>query len=246
MDKNSPYPGRELESMAAAVNYRRWILGQLEPFLGRRIVEVGSGTGSFSELLLHRNPLSLLALEPSSNLYPLLVEKVSAMDSAGIVQAMQSTLTEAASQLSSNVAPDSILYINVLEHIEDDQGELRVAHSTLASGGRILIFVPAHQWLMGRFDLRVGHFRRYTRRSLIPIVEAAGFTIRFSAYFDILGIVTWWLKYRLFQSDQMEAGWVSIYDRWGVPVSRIVDSITNYQIGKNLIVIGEKRGVFAE
>jgi phospholipid N-methyltransferase len=241
MHNDWSYPGRELESMAVAANYRRWILGKLAPFLGQRIVEVGAGTGSFSELLLERKPQSLVALEPSSNLYPLLAEKISRMDFPILIQAMQCTLSHAATQLTGT-EPDSILYINVLEHVEDDVEELRVAHSTLASGGRVLVFAPAHQWLMGRFDHKVGHFRRYTRSSLISTVEGAGFTIRFSAYFDLLGVVTWWLKYRVFKSHQMEAGLVSLYDRWGVPLSRILDSITNGQMGKNVIVIGEKHG----
>jgi len=242
MDKDWSYPGRELESMAIAANYRRWILAKLGPFLGQRIVEVGAGTGSFSELLLERKPQSLLALEPSSNLYPLLWQKLSRMNFPIHIEAMQSTLSHAVPQLAGSAEPDSILYINVLEHVEDDLEELRVAHSMLASSGRVLVFVPAHQWLMGPFDHKVGHFRRYTRSSLITTVEGAGFTIRFSAYFDLLGVLTWWLKYRVFKSDQMEAGLVSLYDRWGVPLSRILDSITNSQMGKNVIVIGEKRG----
>jgi len=242
MDKDWSYPGRELESMAIAANYRRWILAKLGPFLGQRIVEVGAGTGSFSELLLERKPQSLLALEPSSNLYPLLWQKLSRMNFPIHIEAMQSTLSHAVPQLAGSAEPDSILYINVLEHVEDDLEELRVAHSMLASSGRVLVFVPAHQWLMGPFDHKVGHFRRYTRSSLITTVEGAGFTIRFSAYFDLLGILMWWLKYRVFKSDQMEAGLVSLYDRWGVPLSRILDSITNSQMGKNVIVIGEKRG----
>ena len=228
--------------MAIAANYRRWILAKLGPFLGQRIVEVGAGTGSFSELLLERKPQSLLALEPSSNLYPLLWQKLSRMNFPIHIEAMQSTLSHAVPQLAGSAEPDSILYINVLEHVEDDLEELRVAHSMLASSGRVLVFVPAHQWLMGPFDHKVGHFRRYTRSSLITTVEGAGFTIRFSAYFDLLGVLTWWLKYRVFKSDQMEAGLVSLYDRWGVPLSRILDSITNSQMGKNVIVIGEKRG----
>ncbi len=227
--------------MWVAKNYRRWILGRLAPFLGQRIVEVGAGDGSFSELLLERKPQSLIALEPSANMYPLLTKKIEQIDPDHIVRAIQSTLADAATWHSEAEGPDSIVYINVLEHVEDDQTELRMAHSVLASGGRLLVFVPAHEWLMSRFDRKLGHFRRYTRESLTEKFKAAGFTIRFSAYFDLLGILPWWLKYRILQSDQMETSLVRAFDRCGVPLSRAFDSITNFRIGKNVIIVGEKR-----
>ena len=228
--------------MWVAKNYRRWILSRLDPFLGQRIVEVGAGDGSFSELLLERKPQSLTAIEPSANMYPLLVKKLERIDPGHAARAIQSTLVNASLQYPEIESPDSIVYINVLEHVEDDQAELHTAYSMLAAGGRVLVFVPAHEWLMSRFDHKLGHFRRYTRESLTSRFEAAGFTIRFSAYFDLLGILPWWLKYRVFQSEQMETSLVRAFDRCGVPLSRAFDAITNFRIGKNVIVVGEKRG----
>jgi 2-polyprenyl-3-methyl-5-hydroxy-6-metoxy-1,4-benzoquinol methylase len=240
MDEHWKYEGRELESMWVARNYRRWILRRLNPFLGQRIVEVGAGDGSFSELLLERKPQSLTSIEPSANMYPLLVKKLARIDPGHTVRAIQSTLMDTALQYPEIGDTDSIVYINVLEHVEDDQSELRTAHSMLASGGRVLVFVPAHEWLMSRFDRKLGHFRRYTRESLMAKFKRAGFTIRFSAYFDVLGIFPWWLKYRILQSEEMEASLVRAFDRCGVPLSRAFDLITNFRIGKNVIVVGEK------
>src|SRR6185503_16638370 len=74
MKEQWTYPGRELESMAFAVNYHRWILDIFRPYLGKRIVEVGAGSGSFSELLLETKPEQLDSIEPSSNMYPLLAD----------------------------------------------------------------------------------------------------------------------------------------------------------------------------
>jgi hypothetical protein len=93
---------------------------------------------------------------------------------------------------------------------------------------------------MSRFDRKLGHYRRYTRESLTAKFKRAGFTIRFSAYFDLLGIFPWWLKYRVFQSEEMETSLVRAFDRCGVPLSRAFDLITNFRIGKNVIVVGEK------
>jgi 2-polyprenyl-3-methyl-5-hydroxy-6-metoxy-1,4-benzoquinol methylase len=240
LDEQWKYEGRELESMWVAKNYRRWILRRLNPFIGQHIVEVGAGDGSFSELLLERKPQSLISIEPSANMYPLLMKKLQQVDPGGRVQGVQSTLVNAALQHPEIGEPDSIIYINVLEHIEDDQAELHTAHAMLATGGRVLVFVPAHEWLMSRFDRKLGHYRRYTRESLTTKFKNAGFTIRFSAYFDLLGIFPWWLKYRVLHSEEMETSLVRAFDRCGVPLSRAFDLITNFRIGKNVIVVGEK------
>jgi 2-polyprenyl-3-methyl-5-hydroxy-6-metoxy-1,4-benzoquinol methylase len=240
LDENWKYEGRELESMWVAKNYRRWILRRLDPFIGQRIVEVGAGDGSFSELLLERKPQSLTSIEPSANMYPLLMKKLQQIDPGRTVKALQSTLVNAALQYPEIGEPDSIVYINVLEHIEDDQEELHTAHAMLASGGRILVFVPAHEWLMSQFDRKLGHYRRYTRDSLAEKFEIAGFRVRFSAYFDLLGIFPWWLKYRILRSEEMEVSLVRAFDSCGVPLSRAFDSLTNFRIGKNVIVVGEK------
>lgn len=240
LDEHWKYEGRELESMWVAKNYRRWILRRLDSFIGQRIVEVGAGDGSFSELLLERKPQSLTSIEPSANMFPLLIKKLQQIDPDRSVQAIQSTLVNAALQYPEIGEPDSIVYINVLEHIEDDQSELHTANAMLASGGRVLVFVPAHEWLMSRFDRKLGHYRRYSRESLTAKFKSAGFRICFSAYFDMLGIFPWWLKYRILQSEEMEVSLVRAFDSFGVPLSRAFDSITNFRIGKNVIVIGEK------
>jgi SAM-dependent methyltransferase len=236
------YEGRELKAMSVAVNYHRWILQRFMPFLGKRIIEVGAGIGSFANLLLETKPKALTLLEPSANMYPILVERLARMDKAGIATARQGQLADLSFEWSPDAAPDSILYVNVLEHVEDDEAELRAAYSRLTSGGRVLIFVPANPWLMGSIDRHFGHFRRYTMKALTSKCRATGFTVRASSYFDLLGIVPWWLRYCFLKSDQMEPSAVRLYDRWVVPVSRTLESFAAPPIGKNIILVGEKQG----
>jgi hypothetical protein len=223
------YTGREMESMDFAVNYHRWILEIFRPFLGKRIVEVGAGTGAFSQMLMETNPESLTMLEPSANLFPLLVERM------GSDRALQGTLREAS---VSN--PDSILYVNVLEHVENDEAELADAHSLLAPSGRVFIFVPANRWLMSDMDRLMGHHRRYTLAELSLKCRSAGFNIRYSSPFDVLGIIPWLVKYRLLGSTTMESGLVKLYDSLVVPVARVVEGIIAPPVGKSIILIGEK------
>jgi SAM-dependent methyltransferase len=226
--------------MDFAVNYHRWILELLQPFIGKHLVEVGAGAGALSTLLLNTGADSLTALEPSINMYPMLVGKLAEIG-ASHVDARQCTLAEAFSaDAKSARRPDSILYVNVLEHIEKDDVELRTAHSVLTPGGRILIFAPAHSWLMGSLDHHIGHFRRYSMRELTGKCREAGFQIRSASYFDFFGIAPWWLKYRLLKSTSVESGAVRLYDRYVVPIARVIERTITPPIGKNVIVVGEK------
>jgi SAM-dependent methyltransferase len=242
MQEQWSYPGRELESMAFAVNYHRWILDIFRPYLGKRIVEVGAGSGSFSELLLETRPERLDAIEPSANMFPLLADHLQHIDSGHIAHAHQGTLIASLEALRSAGTPDSVIYVNVLEHVENDAAELAAMHSLLQPRGHALIFVPANPWLMGSMDRELGHFRRYTMKDLRQKCEKVGFTVKLAHYFDLLGIAPWWLKYCLLQSKTMEPAAVRLYDRFVVPTSRVFESVVRPPIGKNIVLVAAKSG----
>jgi SAM-dependent methyltransferase len=240
VDSQSIYTGGELESMQFASNYHKWILDVFRPYLGKRIVEVGAGAGSFSEMLLGTEPEWLISLEPSTNMYPLLAERLRAAGPNHAGRAHQGTLLESVESIRKTGSPDSVVYINVLEHVEDDVRELKTIHSLLQPGGRVLIFVPAHSWLMGSMDRQLGHFRRYELPDLVDKCRAAGFTIPFCSYFDMLGIAPWWVKYCVLRSQTMEPAAVRLYDRYGVRFSRFLDGLIRPPVGKNVILVAEK------
>src|SRR5262249_5484203 len=129
--RHTEYPGKDLDAMAFASNYRRWIMDSLKPYIGRHVVEVGAGTGAFSELLLAAGPASLTVLEPSSNLYSRLIKLLALIDSAGVVHLHQSNFPDAWNVNTQIQTPDTAVYINVLEHIEDDETELKTIFKAL-------------------------------------------------------------------------------------------------------------------
>jgi hypothetical protein len=238
------YPGRELEAMAEASNYHRWIIHMFAPYLGRHIVEVGAGLASFSELVLEHHECETLSLiEPSAAMYQQLVVNASLLTGSSHrprVDTYQSSFVAAAPLITSKQAPDSIIYVNVLEHIAHDELELTTIQQTLTVGGRVFLFVPALPWLYGAFDERVGHVRRYTKRSLEEKLKRAGFKTVLSTYFDAMGIAPWWIKYCLLRSVTMEPASVRFYDRFIVPVVSRMESVVRPPLGKNLIVVAEK------
>lgn len=234
------YEGRDLEAMSFARNYHRWILEIFEPHLGRRLVEVGAGSGSFSELLVGRPFDSLSLVEPSREMYGLLARHVETFRDGAKVKTYNAVFRQVADLIKAEQNPDSFIYINVLEHIEDDEGELRAVRETLAPGGRAFIFVPALPWLYGSLDRLIRHQRRYTKKGLEGKCEAAGFRVRLSRYFDLAGVFPWWVKYRLLKSETMEAGAVQLYDRFVVPLSKVAEGIIPPPVGKNIILVAEK------
>ncbi len=133
-----------------------------------------------------------------------------------------------------------MIYVNVLEHIEDDERELKFIYETLCEGGRLFIFVPAFEWLYGEFDKAVGHFRRYTREDLENKCRAQKFKIIRSEYFDLVGIIPWWIKYRLFKSSSLNTGAVHVYDKFVVPLTGFFESRISLPIGKNILLVAEK------
>lgn len=231
------YPGKDLEAMSFAVNYHKWILDEFRPFMGRKLVEVGAGTGSFSELLLDEKPENLAVVEPSG-MFEHLVANLSERETGTAIEFHHAIFSEAADALK--VQPDTIIYVNVLEHVEDDQGELRKVFETLPAGGHCLIFVPAFQSLYGAFDEKVGHFRRYTKGEVESKATAAGFSILKSKYFDFAGIFPWWIKYKLLRSDSLGSGAVTAYDKLAVPVTRAFEQILGAPVGKNVLTVLKK------
>jgi SAM-dependent methyltransferase len=229
------YEGRDLEAMSFARNYHRWIADELAPYLGRAAAEVGAGAGSFSELLLARGVERLVAVEPSAQMYPLLERRLAADPR---VETRRAVFAEVAEGLTGSL--DSAVYVNVLEHVEDDAGELALAHRALRPGGHVCVFVPALRWLYSRFDASIGHHRRYHRGPLRALLEGAGFEVVRLRWFDLGGVLPWLVAFRLLRRT-LSGGQVGFYDRLAVPLLRAVESRVPPPIGKNLLAVGRKR-----
>ncbi|MCX6787576.1 MAG: class I SAM-dependent methyltransferase [Candidatus Kaiserbacteria bacterium] len=222
--------------MSFAPKYHEWILREFSPHIGKKVAEVGAGSGTFSELLLRLPIDELLVVEPSKEMFPLLAERVGRDPHVTCAQAF---FQDISGQYAEHF--DTVLYVNVLEHIKDDEKELRHAYESLKAGGTLCVFVPALQWLFGEHDRIVGHQRRYYKKQLTSILEASGFEIVAVRYFDIAGVLPWWLLMRLMKR-QLSDGNAMLYDSFVVPIMSWIESIVHPPIGKNLIAVVRKRG----
>jgi len=231
-----------LDAMSCASNYYQWIFDEFSPYIGNKIIEVGAGTGIFTNYLKSTNPELLYSIEPSPLLYSQLVKtEIEDIQKTGNNQRfftrnnfLQDNIEELANKINT------IIYISVLEHIEDDVQELKIANKFLEPNGHILIFVPSLQWLYGSHDKMVGHYRRYYKEQLIEKVEISGFKIKKVKYFDFIGIIPWWICFCLLKMTKLNTKQSKSYDKYAVPVIKFFEKIVSPVIGKNLILIAEK------
>ena len=230
------YAGRDLEAMFFAQNYHRWIIDNFRPFIGALAAEVGGGSGNFSEMLLETNLISeLTIMEPSPEMYRHLAARMA--DRPG-VKTLQNFLSDTAQEYPGYF--DTLIYVNVLEHVEKDREELQLIHHCLRRGGYLCLFVPALSWLFSDFDREIGHYRRYHKSGLTRLLTETGFKVVKLNYMDFTGIFGWYLFYRLL-GKKMKAAEVRFYDKYVVPFTKIAEKIMTPPIGKNLLVVARKK-----
>ena len=220
---------RELEVLSNTPVSTRIIMDELAPHIGPRVLEVGSGLGLITSDLVSRGR-TVTALEPDPALFGRAQEVVGA-------SRVNATLTGAG--LTAEF--DTVLYVNVLEHIPDDADELRAACVRLAPGGNVVIFVPAMPALYGTMDEVSGHFRRYRRAELRAVMESAGLHVDCMHNFDIVGLLPYWLSYRVLRRTSLGSSTVGLYDKVVIPVSLLAMRVLGRRgPGKNLIAVGSR------
>jgi len=228
------YSGTELDAVAEAHNYYRWIADRFSPYLGRRIAEAGAGIGTVSELLLQRAaPEAMLLIEPDRANAEELAQRF-AKDAR--VRIHHGYLEDA----DRSFAADTIVAVNVLEHVERPAGFLGAAYASLAPGGALLLLVPAMPALYGSLDKAFEHYRRYTRPELRNQLSAAGFEIETLHYMNLVGIAGWFVAGKIMRRTTLGRGQVRFYDRWVIPWLRRVESVAHPPLGQSLLAIARK------
>ena len=179
-----------LAQLAGIGKYNRWMYEQFSSHLGKRVLEVGSGIGNITAFLAEAGRTVV-----ATDVIP------SYRDELEIRFKGNSQVTVDVFDLDRE-APgdftrspfDNVVCLNVLEHIEDDLGALRAMGSALKDDGKLILLVPAHQFLFGAFDVAVGHFRRYSKKLLSSRLQEAGFEINELKFFNIAATLPWLLN----------------------------------------------------
>lgn len=228
----------ELRSLAHADTFNAWLADLVSPAVGRRVLEVGAGVGTMSSLLAGKHPHSaFLSIEPDATLVDELRSAVEALPNVTVRNDTSAAILEE----QGPARFDTVLYINVLEHIREDGEELGRARELLVAGGRLALVVPAMPKLYGSLDRKSGHFRRYRKARLTEVVEGAGFEIESVRHFDPVGVVPYWLAVRKGELRSLNGLVTLLFDRVIVPLSKLGDRVPDPGFGKNLLVIARTK-----
>ncbi|WP_272910938.1 class I SAM-dependent methyltransferase [Falsiroseomonas oryziterrae] len=207
----------------------------MRPWLGRRILDVGAGIGATFDVLGDAPHESWLALEPDPNLAAQLRKRHEASLLSPALQLRVGTVDD----LSEDELFDTILYIDVLEHIAEDRAQLATAARHLATGGRLVVLSPAHSWLFSPFDAAIGHVRRYDR---VRLREAAPvhLTCLKLDYLDSAGLLASIGNRLLLRSSEPSPAQIRFWDGLLVPFSRRLDPLLGRRVGKSILGVWQK------
>ncbi len=223
--------------MARARNYFAWQARLLKPEIGRRVVEVGCGTGNFTGLLLDPAFLNceyVIALDKE----PACVERLRLRFPAqGNLHTLVCSPGTPEFASLARFSADCCVCLNVLEHIEDDAAALRSMAAIMPRGGRIVLMVPAFEALMGPIDRNSGHYRRYTRQSLRALASRTGLKVQRISFMNAVGFFGWWVNARLLKKESQSARQIDFFDRWLVPAISRVESVLPPPFGQSLIAV---------
>jgi SAM-dependent methyltransferase len=222
------YDGASLETFYHAINWRNYWISQVGPYVSGDVAEIGAGLGA-NTLLIHRCGVrSMLCVEPDEKLAARLDATVRGVEGV-------STSVGSIRNLSGR-AFDSILYIDVLEHIEDDKSELERACLLLRPSGRLIVLAPAHQALYSPFDRAIGHYRRYDSRSLKSCAPP-WLRLEKMKCLDSVGLLASAMNRFVLRQSAPTPRQILLWDRIMIPASKFLDPILRHRYGKSIMAV---------
>ncbi len=233
-DSISNVMSHSLDLLRDTYNYNHWIFSLLRPYLGERVLEVGSGPGNLTRFLLDRR--QLVCLEPDAEYQHLLGELTTVHQNIRLVSGTHESIPGPEIQEQGF---DSVVCLNVLEHIEADSAALQKMRSALAPGGTLLLYVPACSWAYGEIDRGLGHLRRYDRRPLIELVRSAGFAVERCRFVNLPGAFGWWWAGRIRKERFIDPVKARTVDRI-VPFLAAIERLIPPWIGQSLFLVGRR------
>lgn len=222
----------EFEALQAAENYRRALVREFAPHLGNRVIEVGAGIGQMTELFARvAGVATTLAVEPDAKYARQFRQRLPALP----------LFEGTASQLVEGKQATSIVCINVLEHILEDEQELKAYAQLLRpQSGRLCLFVPARPEIYAPLDADFGHHRRYTRPELKMKLQAAGFQIVHLHYFNFIGYFAWWFSFCLLRQRSFQVSSVRLFDRMIFPIGNALEAnVLRPPFGQSLLAVAK-------
>ena len=222
-----------LGRMGRAPRFNAWMADTIRPFCGQRILEIGSGTGNLTRRLIPRDQYV------ASDINPLYLQTLQGLTAdRPYLDVTLTDVTRGETFPRPEGGFDTVVCLNVVEHVDDDVGALRNIRAVLAPAGRAIVLVPQGPEVFGTLDEVLGHKRRYTVDSLGALAAAAGFRIVELVYFNRVGRPAWWLNGRLLKRRDFGLGQIMMLNLL-TPIFRLVDRALPFD-ALSLIAVMEK------
>jgi SAM-dependent methyltransferase len=216
-----------------AARYRSWVLDHVRPWLGQRVLEVGCGVGHITASLLDLDRVVAVDVEPAY-----LRELEARLGPHSNLRTLRAGAEE--ERLVEEVAGealDSALVLNVLEHVDDDVAALSNLSRALEPGARIVLQVPAHEWLFGEADRALGHRRRYDAGRLRRVMLEAALDIERIWQFNALGVVGWLVSGKIRREPMFSERTLAVYEAL-IPVLRRLEPARGVPLGLSFMAVG--------
>jgi SAM-dependent methyltransferase len=231
----SAYLGGELDLFALAVNWKQYVKSAIGHYLVGDVLEVGAGIGGTTSALHDGSARRWVCLEPDENQARQLREMAAGRWKTAAPLVVVGSLRTFAERPSF----DCVVYMDVLEHIEDDAGEVKMAARLLRAGGRLVVLSPAHPWLFSAFDHQIGHLRRYTK-NMLQALQPPGCVEEKLLYLDSLGLFLSLGNALLLRKALPSPSQIAVWDRVFVPGSRVLDRMLGGRFGKSVLAVWHK------
>lgn len=230
------YAADDLETMQGATRYAAHLFGLFEPYIGKRVLEVGCGIGTMSERLTQVAD-EVLGIEPNPACATPVRERMKGEPRFSLRECLLEDCD--AAELASHRF-DTVFCVNVLEHIQDDVAALQTFASVVQPGGHVLVWVPAVPAAYGPLDAELGHYRRYTKRSLASAFSRAGLGLVSLRYTNPIGLLGWMYNAHVSKSRSHSPAQVKLFETlvapWALPLERLVRP----PVGLSLVAIGRR------
>jgi glycosyltransferase involved in cell wall biosynthesis len=205
-----------LGRLQRAPRFTRWMADVIRPYVGEAVLEIGAGTGNLTMQLVPRT------LYWASDINPHYLDYLDTLTQSRPYLRVGFTDGERAQSYPADQKFDTVICLNVVEHLSDDLAALQNIRQALIPGGRALILVPCGPWLYGTLDKVLGHYRRYTREQLSAVARRAGFRLEEMIAFNRVGVLAWWLNGRLLRRTTFDLSQIKMLNVL-TPIFRLVD-----------------------
>jgi len=226
---------RTLRIMEGAGKYNQWLFSQCKNHIGKRVIEVGAGVGNITKYLVNKE----LVLATDVIKFYLDELKTNFQGYRNVeVQKLDLLDKSVPSRLRRAYRPDSILLLNVIEHVEDATLDLQNINRLLEKGGKFIILVPAHSFLFSKMDKNLGHYRRYSKKNLALLLTKAGFEIEEMRYLNFIGACGWFVNGKILRKKLIPSRQLRVFDFLVNVLS--IEKIISPPFGLSVLAIAKK------